>query len=174
MVPVRNIASLPLSTAALIVLAIWAPKPVTAQAPASAPPHQALQFFAGSWTTAESKPEEEFRETCAWLAAGGRHMVCRAQWKDGKAQREGISIFSYDASSGEYVYNGFRPGGSIVTLRGALTSDGWLFTDGPKAAKVRVTITRSIEGNFTLVSESRSADASWQVDGTVLYKRLAQ
>ena len=81
------------------------PSPATAS-----PPHELLSFFEGTWIIADARPEEGFRETCTWLAQGRRHMVCRASWQSASGPREGLSVFSYDAASGEYLYHGFRSG----------------------------------------------------------------
>src|SRR5688572_7592746 len=75
-------------------------------------PHEALAFFEGTWTTSEAKPQDEFRETCAWLPEGRRHMLCRSRWRAPAGYREGLSIFSYDPAPGEYRYHGFRAGGA--------------------------------------------------------------
>ena len=139
-------------------------------------PHELLSFFEGTWTSADSKPDDSFRETCAWLAQGRRHMVCRSHWQSPTGPREGFSVFSYDAASGEYLYHGFRSGGTVVNQRGNQKGLGWQFTsergDGPSRVQTRVTIEPTTGGGFRLLEESATGEGPWTVAGQVLYKRV--
>jgi hypothetical protein len=141
-------------------------------------PHEALAFFEGTWTTSDSKPEDDFKEICAWLAEGRRHMVCRSRWKSEVGRREGLSIFSYDPSFNEYRYHGFRAGGAVVTHKGQRLPQGWLFTSdrgsGDDRIQSRVTIERTAKDRFSFLSESAKGEKSWSVGAKFEYVRIAR
>ena len=141
-------------------------------------PHEALSFFEGTWTTADAKPEDNFREVCTWLAEGRRHMVCRSKWMATAGPREGLSIFSFESSTGEYLYHGFRAGGAVVTQRGRRTQNGWVFGSdrglGADRVRTRVTIESSLERGFTFLSETAQGDGPWSEAGRAVYQRLGQ
>jgi hypothetical protein len=148
----------------------------TASAPPQpSEPHEALSFFEGSWTTSEAKPEENFRETCSWLPTERRHMVCRSQWLTANGPREGLSIFSVDSSSGDYLYNGFRPSGIVVTHRGQRTPKGWIFGSerslGAERVRTRITIESTPEGGFNFLSETATGDGPWKAAARIVYQR---
>ena len=117
--------------------------PVTPLTPS--PPHEALTFFEGSWTVAEQPAEQQMMETCAWLNAGRRHMVCRSTWRVASGPREGMSIFSYRAADSTYLYYGLRAGGAVQALEGHRLPSGWQFLGetgaGPTRQRTRVTRT---------------------------------
>jgi hypothetical protein len=140
------------------------------------PPHEALAFFDGTWTTEESPPEEGFVETCAWLNGGRRHMVCRSTWQTESGPRAGMSIFSYREADSTYLYHGFRSNGGVELLQGHPIGDGWQFTHKEETGGIRqrtqVTITRISNDHFKLVAESAEGDSPWVVDGIVNYKRI--
>jgi hypothetical protein len=151
--------------------------------PASSPgapsePHDALAFFEGTWTTSDAAPEEDFKETCAWLPEGRRHMICRSRWRAEAGHREGLSIFSYDSSASEYRYHGFRAGGAVVTLSGRRLPKGLLFSSdrgtGPDRMQTRVTIEKTAPDRFSFLSESAKGDGPWQVGAKVEYVRVGR
>lgn len=155
-------------------LAIWLATAIPcaysqAVMPPTAPsdPHEALAFFEGTWTTSDAVPGDEFRETCAWLAEGRRHMLCRSRWRTVAGHREGLSIFSYNQASGEYLYHGFRPGGAVATHKGERLPKGWLFTSdrgaGDDRVQTRITIEKTAEGRFSFVSETAKGSKAWQI-----------
>lgn len=141
------------------------------------PPHERLGFFEGSWTTADATPEEGFLEVCAWLAEGRRHMVCKSRWNTSSGPREGLSVFSYDSANEEYVYNGFRAGGSHVIQRGSEQGGRWQFRsergNGADRLRSRVTIEPNDRG-FTLLSETSKGDEPFRAGAKVEYLRLAR
>lgn len=156
------------------------PAVLPAQAPATpmtpmtpSPPHEALTFFEGSWTTEERPASQGFVETCAWLPAGRRHMVCRSTWTVATGAREGWSIFSYRAADSTYLYYGLRAGGSVEPMRGRRLPDGWEFLsevgDGPTRQGTRVTITRLAPRRFRLVAATSVGDGPWTVVDTEHY-----
>jgi hypothetical protein len=151
--------------------------------PASSPaapsePHEALAFFEGTWTTSDPAPADDFRETCAWLPEGRRHMVCRSRWRTATGRREGLSILSYDAAAGEYRYHGFRPGGAVVTQKGRRLPAGWLFTSeqgtGAERVRHRVTIDRTGDDRYRFLSETAKGDEPWSVGARFEYLRVAR
>ena len=139
-------------------------------------PHEALTFFEGSWTTEERPAESRFVETCKFLNAGRRHMICHSRWHVPSGQREGISIFSYNEADSTYLYYGLRPGGLVEQLRGRRLKDGWVFESaagkGDPPVRSRVTISTVAPGRFKLVAESATGDGPWQVEGTEHYRPL--
>ena len=141
------------------------------------PPHERLRFFEGTWTTADSTNEDGFREVCAWLPEGRRHMVCRSRWATPSGPREGLSVFSFDSATGDYLYTGFRTGGALVMQRGREQSGRWLFKsergEGPDRVRTRVTI-EPTDGGFAFLSESAKGDQPWQEGARVIYRRVAR
>jgi hypothetical protein len=139
------------------------------------PPHEALAFFEGVWTTEESAPESGFVETCSFLESGRRHMICRSSWQTSTGKREGMSIFSYSAADSVYLYYGLRAGGRVEPMRGRRIADGtgWQFESesgsGSTRVRERVTITPLGKGRFKLVAESSRGDAPWEIAATQHY-----
>lgn len=167
-----------LARAAFIVL----PTTVSAAdlpAPASDAAYERLSFFEGTWTAAGTDPARAFREDCAWLEGMRRHMVCRSRWRDADGiWREGLSLFSYRAADGKYLYYGLRAAGHVDAMTGEPTADGWVFERTNAAVpdadreRVRVTIRRSAEG-FDLLVESARGAAPLRPQGTTRYLRVA-
>ena len=75
-------------------------------------PHEALAFFEGTWTV---PGKDDWRETCSWLAGGRRHIVCAPRWRFPNMTFEGLSVFSYDEKSGEYLAHRFKAFGRVST-----------------------------------------------------------
>jgi hypothetical protein len=141
------------------------------------PPHERLGMFEGTWTTADSTSEDGFREHCAWLSEGRRHMVCKSRWNTPSGPREGLSVFSYDNATGDYVYNGFRAGGSHVIQRGSQQGGRWHFHsergNGADRLRSRITIEPTDSG-FTFLSETSKGDEPFRAGARVEYVRLAR
>jgi len=139
-------------------------------------PHEHLVMFVGTWTIAEFPAEASFRETCDWLGAGRRHMVCHSRWQAASGPREGLSIFSYREADSTYVYQGFRPSGAVQTLQGRVSEDGqtWEFWGeegtGADRKRTRVQITPLGDGTFRFVEQTASGDAEWSAEETVTYR----
>lgn len=137
-------------------------------------PHEALTFFEGTWTTEESAPESRFVESCSFMNAGRRHMICRSTWQTSTGPREGMSIFSYSAADSTYLYYGLRSGGLVEPMRGRIRPNGtWEFSAekgmGADRVRERVTITRIGPQRFRLVAESATGDGPWKTEGTQTY-----
>lgn len=143
-----------------------------------AEPHERLRFFEGTWTTSDSTPDDGFREICAWLPEGRRHMVCRARWHTASGPREGMSVFSFDPVTGKYIYTGFRAGGALVVQHGEEQGGRWVFGsergEGQARVRTRVTIEPTAERGFTLVSERSTGDGPWTAGATVVYRRVGR
>lgn len=141
-----------------------AAQPATTPMTVSAP-HEALTFFEGSWTIEERPLAHGLVETCAWLPAGRRHMVCRSTWRVATGEREGWSIFSYRASDSTYLYYGLRAGGTVEPMHGRKLADGWEFISesgaGAARQRARVTITQLAAQRFRLVAATAVGDGSW-------------
>lgn len=104
-------------------------------------------------------------------------MVCRSRWNTPSGPREGLSIFSHDAVTGDYLYNGFRAGGLHVIQRGSEEGGKWLFRsergNGADRVRTRVTIEPS-RGGFIFLSESSKGDEPFRAGAKVVYVRLAR
>lgn len=150
---------------------LLAQAPVTPMTPSTA--HEALVFFEGSWTIEERPEAEGFVETCAWLPAGRRHMVCRSTWRGENGVREGWSIFSYRAADSTYLYYGLRAGGAVEPMLGRRLADGWEFVSetgaGESRQRVRVAITRLEPQRFRLVASTAVGEGPWVVADTEHY-----
>lgn len=144
---------------------------LTPMTPSSA--HEALLFFEGAWTIEERPAAEHFVETCSWLNAGRRHMMCRSVWSAASGPREGLSIFSFDAADSTYRYYGLRTGGAAVPMTGRRLDAGWEFLRetgaGATRQRERVMISRLDARRFRLVAESAVGDDAWTHEGTEHY-----
>ena len=150
------------------------PMPPTAPSPL----HDALVFFEGTWTVDGANAPDGFREQCSWLPDGRRHMVCRSRWQTASGPREGMSVFSVDAATGDYLYHGFRAGGSVVTQRGRREGEAWIFTAergaGAERERSRTRIEGDPSGGFVLTDEAARGDGPWSLRGQVRYRRVTQ
>lgn len=143
---------------------------------APSPPHEALLFFAGTWTIEKTPPEEKLLETCDWLPSGRRHMVCRSQWHTPAGLREGMSMFSYRAEDSTYLYYGLRSGGSVAAYEGKSVPGGFDFTSsgraGAEGVRERITIRRVTPDRFRFTAESSTGDQPWKVDADLHFRRV--
>ncbi len=141
---------------------------------ADADPTQELELYVGSWTVLGAG-SENWRETCAWLPAGGRHVVCQGRDKVDGVPSESLSVYSYDAAAREYVYHGFRPDGSFESERGQRTATGFLFASdkgsGAERVRTRFTVTELGNGHFLGTSEIAKGDGPFVVRSKAEYVR---
>lgn len=149
-----------------------APSPATPSAP-----HERLAFFEGEWTVEELPAARAFRERCAWLEGGRRHVVCRSRSKSAAGEwREGLSMFSFRPADSSYVYYGLRPGGVTQQLVGRATADGagWEFQGeegaGPARQRTLVRIARLPGGRFRFVERTALGDAAFAGADTIHYR----
>jgi hypothetical protein len=153
--------------------------PATRPAPPTSPsaPHEHLSFFEGFWTVEELPVERAFRERCAWLEGGRRHIVCRSRSRSASGEwREGLSMFSYRPTDSTYVYYGLRPSGATQQLVGRVTSDGarWEFTgdETTPAGRIRtkVHIAGLPNGRFRFVEQTARGDSPFTTADTIHYR----
>jgi hypothetical protein len=136
--------------------------------------HEALAFFEGTWTV---PGKTDWRESCAWLPAGRRHMVCRPRWDRPAGASEDLSVYSYDAATGAYVVHGFKANGQFAADRGERVPRGFRFASdlGTGAHRVRERLTLEEEegaaGRVTVVSETARGDGPWVVNHQTDYLR---
>lgn len=159
------------------------PAPSSASSPVSprtpSAPHERLTYFEGTWTVEELPATRRFREQCAWLPEGRRHMVCRNRSVSVSGEaREGMSMFSYRAADSTYLYYGLGAGGGVEVLEGRTTPDGWEFWGtrgvGPAAdrERVRVTIMRLPAGRFRFVEQTARGAGAFSAGDTIHYRPL--
>ena len=170
---------LPLVAAALAfatTLRAQAAPPASSPATPS-PPHERLTFFEGEWTIDELPPARAFRERCAWMDGGRRHMVCRSRSMSASgAWREGLSMFSFRPADSTYVYYGLRSGGATQQLVGGPSTDGegWDFRGeegtGPARVRTLVRIFRLPEGRFRFIEQTARGDAAFAGADTIHYR----
>lgn len=148
-----------------------APAPGAPVAPGD--PWQALSFFEGSWTIAGLPSNARFDESCAWLSADRRHLVCRSRTESANGVREGLGVFSYRAADGRYVYRSFEPTGEVKEFEGRRLGDTWQFLattgSGRSQRTTRLTIAPGGERSFRLTEEVSIANGPFQPQPDVHY-----
>jgi hypothetical protein len=139
--------------------------------PERSEPHEALAFYVGTWTTSDPM----FRETCAWLPEARRHVVCRARVQIPGGNRESLGVYSYDPTSGDYLYHGFGSRGGVLIERGRRIANGFHFTSergtGAEHVRTRFTIEEGADGRVNTITERSRADGPWVVEQTLQYLR---
>jgi hypothetical protein len=164
-----------------VVLVAWfASVAVSARSqPADSPsarsePHEALAFYEGTWTP-QGKKLGRYRESCAWLTGGRRHVVCTARADTANGPVESLGVYSYDPTRGEYLYHGFGSRGAVSTERGQRISNGFRFVSesgvGADRVRTRFTITEGAPGRVNTVNEVAKADGPWVVEEELEYLR---
>lgn len=155
------------------------PAPVTPMTPS--PPHEKLAMFEGTWTLEEMPAAQAFRETCAWMPLGRRHMVCRSTYKTTSGQpREGMSVMSYRPADGMYVHQGFSPSGVQSTVIGKPSEDGtrWQFDGdegtGDARVRTRVRIEALADGRVRFSEQTAKGSGEWSAPEVVTYRRIRE
>jgi hypothetical protein len=148
--------------------------PGTTPAPAATvDPYQALSFFEGTWTIAGLPAGVRFDESCTWLSAAKRHLVCRSRTESSNGVQEGLGVFSYRAADGRYVYRSFEPTGEVSELEGRLLGNSWHFTGisgtGASQRRTRLTIAPGGERSFRLSEEVSVGNGPFQPQPDVHY-----
>lgn len=90
------------------------------------PAHERLAVFEGTWTRANLPPGQSFRETCAWLAEGRRHMICRQRSESPSGAMEQVVIYSYRGADAMYLVTVLLAGGQVWRYEGQLDGDRWV------------------------------------------------
>lgn len=163
-----------LATAAGLVATVLLPAFAQPPAPLTPlQPYENLAFFEGKWTV--EGDDREYRETCAWLPEGRRHMICRARWKSSTGPRESMSIFSHEQGVG-YVRYGMNPMGRVDRMRGRLDGERWLWSaDGgaeAKTTRIRASVTPEGKSGFRFTEETSEDGGPWKQSADVRYLRL--
>lgn len=137
-------------------------------------PHERLRFFQGNWEIVGLPAGRQFNETCDWLSAERRHLVCRAQLTGtGMAAEESMSVLSYRPSDGTYLYHGFTSDGAVHVMSGRRSGDVWQFSGeqgtGTSSRRTRMTIIPGGERSFVLQQETSIGNRAWQREPDVRY-----
>ena len=91
------------------------------------PPHERLAAFEGTWTKSGSASDRASRDTCAWLAGGRRHMICRRATRSSAGTQEQMMIYSYRRSDSTYTVTALLSGGQVWNYAGRPEGDRWVF-----------------------------------------------
>lgn len=115
--------------------------------------HAKLGFFVGKWTSeGDLKPSVyspggkfTFTEECEWLA-GNFAIICHSEGQTTGATVKGVSIMSYDAGEGKYIYFESNSVGENTYSHGTVDGNTWTWTNeeqmGGKTVHGRFTLTR--------------------------------
>ena len=148
------------------------PAPVSPSTPS--PAHERLAFFEGTWTVSELPPERAYRERCAWMEGGRRHIICRARSRSASGEaREAMSMFSFRPADSTYLYYGLRAGGAVEQLTGRATAHGWEFSgetgSGVSRERKLVTISRLSDQRFRFIEAVAHGEAPFSAADTIHY-----
>jgi hypothetical protein len=131
----RKCAALPL--AAVLLFSAFAD--VFAQdasgPPKPGPEHAKLAYFVGKWTSeGELKASPygppgkfTFTETCGWLP-GNFALECNSEGTMAGMTVKGLSVMSYDAGEGKYIYFESNNMGQNTYSKGTVDGDTWTWT----------------------------------------------
>jgi hypothetical protein len=89
------------------------------------PAHERLAAFEGEWIMAGSTGDSSPRDSCAWLAGGRRHMVCRRLTQAADGAREQMMIYSYRGSDSTYTVTVLLAGGQLWSYAGRPVGNRW-------------------------------------------------
>jgi hypothetical protein len=101
------------------------PRPSSPSTPR--PAHERLAVFEGTWIQTDSTPGQSSRDTCAWLAGGRRHMICRRLSEAANGTREQMMIYSYRGADSTYTVTVLLAGGQVWSYAGRPEGDRWVF-----------------------------------------------
>ena len=134
-----------------------------------------MAFFEGTWELepggipASIARQAGRRETCAWLAGGRRHMVCRT-FRAGigdEPARESMYILSYRRDDATYLAYFAFPNGDTLLYHGKVEGDRWVMEMQPspllpKNLRLRTIITPTPNG-IRFVEEGSKDGGPWKV-----------
>jgi hypothetical protein len=83
--------------------------------------------FEGTWIESGSSTDRASRDSCAWLAGGRRHMICRRVTDFASGPREQMMIYSYRRSDSTYPVTVLLAGGQVWNYAGRPEGDRWVF-----------------------------------------------
>ena len=141
-------------------------------------PHERMTFFEGTWSLVPvtGKPAAAHEETCAWMAGGRRHMICRS-WRERDGVRsDAMYIMSYREEGDIYIVHHAFPSGDTVTYHGKFEGERWMMemvsAPGlPKTHRFREIITAVPEG-VRYVEELSVDGGSWEVTEDYRFRRV--
>ena len=149
------------------------------------PAHERMAVFEGTWTMAPgawfesgAAPAGKAEETCAWLAGGRRHMVCR-RWTEAAesgVRREAIQVLSYRDRDSTYVAHFAFPNGATLTYHGRIEGERWVMNLQrtpliPSKLRLRTIITPEADG-LRFVEEASEEGGTWRVTEDYRYVRV--
>jgi hypothetical protein len=91
------------------------------------PGHERLAVFEGTWAKKDLPAGQTFRDTCAWLPEGRRHMICRQRAESPRGLTEQMAIFSYRGADSTYLLTVFLATGHVWRYEGRPDADRWVF-----------------------------------------------
>jgi hypothetical protein len=95
--------------------------------PSASEARERLAFLEGTWTRPETPAGQTFRETCAWMGGGRRHMVCRQRTETAESIHEQMLVYSYRGADATYMVTVFLAGGQVWRYEGQPDGDRWVF-----------------------------------------------
>lgn len=135
---------------------------VASGAAQSPPPVERLSVFEGTWAR-EGAPTDSYRETCAWLPGGRRHLVCQSERQTPNGPVHNVKVHSYRSQT--YVVYAVMGNGPAWTYTGGPEGDRWVFnfqSDRPNnPQRLRMVITPA-KDRIRFVEESSTNGADWQ------------
>lgn len=139
----------------------------------SPPPADRLSVFEGTWTREDTPANATFRETCAWLAGGRRHLVCQAEFKSPNRTGQMIRVHSYRQQT--YVVVAFMGDAPTFTYTGGPEGERWVFNlqsdrpDNPQRLRIVITPTND---RIRFVEESSDNNGPWKTTEDYTYVRV--
>ena len=91
------------------------------------PAHERLTAFEGTWRRIGEPAGHTVVDTCAWLAEGRRHMVCRIRGENPRGATEQMAVYSYRGSDSTYTLTVFLSGGQVWRYAGHVEGSRWTF-----------------------------------------------
>lgn len=108
----------------------WAQDSAPARPPSPLAPraaHERLTAFEGTWRRIGEPAGHTVVDTCAWLAEGRRHMVCRLRAESPRGGSEQMAVYSYRGSDSTYTLTVFLSGGQVWRYAGRPEGSRWTF-----------------------------------------------
>ena len=87
------------------------------------PAHERLAVLEGTWTKKDLPAGESFRDTCAWLPEGRRHMICVQRAESPRRASEQMAIFSYRGADSTYLLTVLLANGQVWRYEGRPDAD---------------------------------------------------
>jgi len=111
-----------------VVARVLSAAPLQGTAPRTArPAHERLAVLEGTWTKENLPAGESFRDTCAWLPEGRRHMICVQRAESPRGASEQMAIFSYRGADSTYLLTVLLANGQVWRYEGRPDADRWIF-----------------------------------------------